>query len=171
MAKLISTSVKPSGQTAPGSYFRGLVLQCPATMPTFLAGGLVGVGVGEGGIWVAVGVPVGVGVAVTGVGPGGHDGCTTTAIMAKALTTITASSILWVASSAPLLTNSLSPPGGARLLGNRLYSIIPLIFNLVNSADGWLALLICAYQAFVVNLPVFAMEITGVVSMLHHRRI
>jgi hypothetical protein len=137
---------------------------------------LVGVGVGEGGILVAVGVPVGVSVAVTGVDlanlrSGAHVERITTAIMAKALTTITASSILWATSSALFLTNSLSPPGGARLLGNRLYSIIPLIFNLVNSADGWLALLICAYQAFVVNLPVFAMEIAGVVSMLHHRRI
>ena len=52
--------------------------------------------------------------------------------MAKALTTITANSILWATSSASLLINRLSPPGGARFPSSRLCSIIPLISDLVN---------------------------------------
>ena len=78
----------------------------------FLEGSLVGVGEGEiaVAVGVALGVLVGVSVAVTGVGSGARDGSTTTAIMAKALTTITASSILWATSSASFLINRLSPP-------------------------------------------------------------
>ena len=145
-------------------------------------------GVGVGTILVAVGVGlgalVGVSVAATGIDSGGHDGCTTTAIMAKALMTITASSIFWATSSAYLLIKRLSPPGGARLPISKICSIIPLISNLVNFTyahhlsppclDGLalheFTLPICGYEAFVLESFVFAMEATGVMSTLHHRR-
>ena len=66
--------------------------------------------------------------------------------MAKAMAIITAISILWATSSAPLLTNSLSPPRGARLPGNELCSIIPLISNLVNFTS-------CSQKPVLLSLP------------------